>query len=89
MTIKEIRTITGFSQAKFAERYKIPKRTVESWEMGERQPPAYVLDLIEWRVNTDLRAETYKRLKAYAEKIGISMSGALDKAVIEYLKREE
>ena len=32
MSVAEIRAKTGLSQAKFAERFCIPRRTVENWE---------------------------------------------------------
>ena len=41
-----IRAQTGLSQAAFAARYKIPKRTYEAWEMGERKPPSYLIFLL-------------------------------------------
>ena len=44
--IKEIRKLTGLSQAKFAARYEIPKRTIENWETGKTQPPEYVYKLL-------------------------------------------
>ena len=47
MTIKELRQHTGLSQAAFAQKYEIPKRTVENWEEGHREPPVYVLKLLE------------------------------------------
>ena len=47
MNIKEIRALTGLSQAKFAERYGIPKRTLEDWEAGRRKPAEYFLRLLE------------------------------------------
>lgn len=53
MTINEIRKLTGLSQAAFGVRYGIPKRTIESWEMGVRVPPAYVVDLLERAVKED------------------------------------
>lgn len=46
MNIKEARQSAGLSQAKMAEIFEIPKRTIESWETGERKPPAYVEKLI-------------------------------------------
>lgn len=52
-TVKEIRSMTGLSQAKFAAHYNIPKRTIESWEMGERECPVYVLELLRRAVNED------------------------------------
>lgn len=50
MTIKEIRELTGLSQAKFAEKYHIPKRSIENWESETRQCPIYVVELLEYRV---------------------------------------
>ena len=44
--IRAIRAKTGLSQAAFAARYKIPQRTYEAWEMGERKPPAYLIFLL-------------------------------------------
>lgn len=44
--LKEARIAAGLTQAKMAELFEIPKRTLESWDMGERNPPAYVAKLI-------------------------------------------
>jgi Predicted transcriptional regulator len=44
--IRAIRASTGLTQAAFAARFSIPKRTYESWEMGERTPPPYVVSLL-------------------------------------------
>ena len=46
MNIKEARQAAGLSQAKMSALFEIPKRTIESWETGERKPPAYVEKLI-------------------------------------------
>lgn len=48
-----IRKRSGLSQAKFGEKYGIPKRTIESWEMGERECPVYVMSLLDRVVNED------------------------------------
>lgn len=58
MTVKGIRTLTGLSQARFAEKYGIPKRTLEKWEQGETNPPAYLVKLLERAVKDD-----YKEVK--------------------------
>ena len=42
LTIRDIRAHTGLSQAAFAVRYCIPRRTVENWEAGDRQCADYV-----------------------------------------------
>ena len=53
MDMKSIRAKTGLSQGKFAKKYGLPKITVESWEQGVRTPPAYVLDLLNFRVEAE------------------------------------
>lgn len=55
MAVKEIRTLTGLSQARFAERYEIPKRTLEKWEQGETNPPLYLVKLLERVVREDYK----------------------------------
>ena len=42
LTIRDIRAHTGLSQAAFAARYCIPRRTVENWESGVRSCPDYL-----------------------------------------------
>ena len=53
MEIKEIRKITGLSKTSFAEKYGIPFRTVQNWELGVNQPPEYVKKLLERVVKED------------------------------------
>lgn len=48
--IAEVRRRTGKTQAEFCKWLHIPKRTYEKWEQGESVPPAYVLELIEYKV---------------------------------------
>ena len=40
----------GMTQQEFSKAYGVPLRTLQSWEMGDRVPPAYVLDLLEFRI---------------------------------------
>ena len=42
LTICDIRQHTGLSQAKFAIRFCIPRRSVEDWESGTRHCPDYL-----------------------------------------------
>lgn len=51
--VKEIRAMTGLSQARFADKYGIPKRTLEDWEADRRVPPAYVVNLLRRCVEAD------------------------------------
>ena len=47
MTIRELLAAYHMTQAAFAQRFSIPKRTVEEWCRGARTPPPYVVRLIE------------------------------------------
>lgn len=53
MTISEIRAIAGLNKTDFAKRYNIPYRTVQNWELGTRECPEYVLQLLERVVKED------------------------------------
>lgn len=55
MTIKEIRSLTGLSQQKFGDKYKIPLRTIQNWEGGVNTPPDYVISLLERAVKEDFK----------------------------------
>ena len=48
--IKSMRAEAEMTQARFAEYFNIPKRTIEQWEAGERKPPEYVLRMIGYRL---------------------------------------
>ncbi len=61
-TIKELRTMTGLTQAKFAEKYHIPLQTVKQWESSKdssshRTPPAYTFRLLEQAVFRNIEDE--------------------------------
>lgn len=45
--VLQIRKRTGLSQAKFCEKYEIPKRTLENWEQGSRECPEYLIKLLD------------------------------------------
>ena len=34
MTVKDLRAVTGLSQVAFAQRFCVPRRTIENWEKG-------------------------------------------------------
>lgn len=58
MKIKEIRELTGLSQKAFAEKYRIPERSIVNWELPEgnknhRECPEYVNLLLERVVKID------------------------------------
>lgn len=53
MTFKELRQQSGMTQKAFAEYFEIPKRTIESWDMGERKCPEYLLKLMEYKLTKE------------------------------------
>lgn len=46
MTIKEARKKAGLTQKKMSDLLLIPRRTIEAWEVGDRQAPKYVENLV-------------------------------------------
>lgn len=52
--VSDFKRDLGVTQSEFAARYNIPFRTVQNWEAGVRQPPEYVVGLLEDRIRTDL-----------------------------------
>lgn len=50
--MKSFRESIGLNQKEFAEHFGIPIRTLQEWEQGRRNPPAYVLEMIKriWKL---------------------------------------
>jgi len=46
MNIKESRKSAGLTQQRMSDIMEIPKRTIEDWEAGRSNPPAYVENLV-------------------------------------------
>lgn len=44
--LKELRKELGLSQAKFAEKFGIPIRTIQDWEYGKREVRSYIVDMM-------------------------------------------
>lgn len=53
--IKTIRLKTGLSQSDFCARYDIPTGTLRDWEQGRRKCPEYVIKLLDFKVEYDIR----------------------------------
>lgn len=49
----EARTQTGLNRREFADYFGIPYRTVQDWERGIRNMPAYVLRLMIYRLEME------------------------------------
>ena len=46
VTVRSLRMAAGLSQRALADKYGIPRRTIENWESGVRTPPDYVVRLL-------------------------------------------
>ena len=58
MTIKELRTLTGMSQSKFAIYFDISARNIQEWEQGGRkQSPPYLIGLLKRILNNEYFTE--------------------------------
>lgn len=53
MNIRELRTKLKMTQKEFGEYLNIPQRTIQSWELGDRTPPEYVLQLIKYKIEKE------------------------------------
>lgn len=54
MNFKELRQQSGMTQKAFSEYFNIPKRTVENWESGQRECQAYLLELMEYKLEKEM-----------------------------------
>ena len=57
MTIKEICEKYGLSQTALAKRFGIPIRTVQDWYSERRNPPDYLLRMMEELLEVDNKGE--------------------------------
>ena len=60
MKIEEIRKKLQMTQKQFSDWTRIPARSIQNWETGQRKPPEYIENLI---------TEKYKEWKRMEEKI--------------------
>ena len=49
----EIRKKTRMNRREFAEYFNIPYRTVQDWELGNRQMPDYLFRLMEYKIRME------------------------------------
>ena len=68
MNTKEIRALLGISRAEFSRRYGIPIRTLENYDAGSRQPPEWVMALLERAVREDVGGKTWGKNPGNAQK---------------------
>jgi DNA-binding transcriptional regulator YiaG len=55
MNIEELRRRSGMTRPQFSEYFGIPYRTIQDWELGNRKCPAYLLELMEYKLRNEGR----------------------------------
>ena len=53
MSLKDLRLASGMSRREYAEYFDIPYRTVQSWELGERECPEYLIKLMHYKLQKE------------------------------------
>lgn len=53
MTFKELRESSGMTRPQFAEYFGLPYRTIQNWELGERTCPAYLFELMKYKLDNE------------------------------------
>ncbi len=59
----ELRKSTGMNRKEFTEYFGIPYRTMQDWELGNRQMPEYLLRLMAYKVGIEQMTKDYESRK--------------------------
>ena len=65
MTFKELRQQSGMNLTQFSQYFNIPYRTIQNWELGLRQCPEYLLDLMKYKL--DRESKKQQIIQAYID----------------------
>lgn len=63
LDVKELREKHRLSRAQFCDLFGIPYRTLQSWEIGERRCPQYVLRMMETLLELGERRGALDRIR--------------------------
>lgn len=70
----ELRNSTGMTRKEFCEYFEIPYRTLQDWELGNRQMPEYLLRLMAYKI----KMEDLAKRKDSRSKDADEMDAAID-----------
>lgn len=87
MDIKDIRLATNMTQKGFADYFNIPVRTLQDWEAEKRTPPAYVVELIKYKIKKE-RLGMLRLIEKDHGKVKVLFEGGLAE-VVEYLQNNK
>ena len=65
--IREFRTKTGLSQRAFADKYSLPLRSLQRWEQGQNEMPAYTLRLLQEVIRLESDSDTGARVPRWLQ----------------------
>ena len=51
--IKDLRLATKMTQQGFGDYFGIPRRVIQSWELGERECKNYIINLLDYKLRKD------------------------------------
>ena len=60
LDIRELRRETGMSRQQFCGYFRLPYRTLQSWELGDRETPDYVKRLLAYTIRINKLIEKKK-----------------------------
>lgn len=63
MNIVDLRKRTGLSQSRFAKKFHLSVKAVQSWEQGWRNTPEYVLYMVERILDLEEKEATYEKME--------------------------
>lgn len=71
VTIKDLRNETGLSRQEFCDNFDIPYRTLQSWELGDREMPAFAKRLMAYVIGMEkMKQESANKAKQRGEEDG-------------------
>lgn len=65
MNIKDLRLQYGMNRLQFAEFFGIPYRTIQDWELENRKCPAYLFDLMKYKLAAEAATAARRKQKIY------------------------
>lgn len=51
--VKDLRLATKMTQQAFGDYFGIPRRVIQSWELGERECKNYIINLLDYKLRKD------------------------------------
>lgn len=85
MTIKELLKLTDMTHEQLSNYLDVPKRTIEAWSAGDREPTAYMMDLLEHEllpvIKQHMRADwsVYRSIGSPVVICGFDLIDAIDR----------